>query len=74
MPGDGNVVFNSIGISGNISAAQNTYADSVISQMYDIGKQITHSRFTINQRFADRTRPENVGMPVALYLGLPAEV
>ena len=71
---DGNIVFNSIGISGNISVAPNSYADNVISQMYDIGKQIAHARFTINQRFADRTRPENVGIPVALYLGRTAEV
>lgn len=69
---NGNIVFNPIGISGNISVAPNSYADNVILQMYDVGKQIAHARFTINQRFADRTRPENVYLPVALYLGAPA--
>ena len=31
-------------------------------------------QMVVNQRFADRTRPGNIGMPVALYLGNPAQI
>ena len=54
---------------GNVSMQSSGYRDSFIIYMQEIGVITDHKSFTINQRFSDKTRPENVSVPVALYLG-----
>ena len=58
---------------GNLTPSSN-YSDSMILYIAEVGAQIPHYTFTVNQRFADKTRPENVSLPIALYLGKTAEV
>lgn len=58
---------------GNLTPSSN-YSDSAILYIAEVGAQIPHYTFTVNQRFADKTRPENVALPIALYLGRPTEV
>ena len=59
---------------GNVSLHSYGYSDSFIIAMQDFGVVVDHKRYTINQRFADKTRPENVSLPIALYLGRSAQV
>ena len=59
---------------GNVSVTPSGYSDTYFIPIVDIGVMTSHKVFTINQRFADRTRPENVALPAALYMGSPAEV
>lgn len=58
---------------GNLTASAG-YSDSAILYIAEVGAQIPHYTFTVNQRVADKTRPENVALPAALYMGKPAEV
>ena len=58
---------------GNLTPSSN-YSDSAILYIAEVGAQIPHYTFTVNQRFADKTRPENVAVPIALYLGRPAQI
>lgn len=58
---------------GNVTMSFRS-SDSAILYIADVGTQIPHYTFTINQRFADKTRPENVALPAALYMGRPAEI
>lgn len=59
---------------GNVNLQSYGYSDSFIIAMQDFGVVVDHKHYIINQRFADRTRPENVALPAALYMGSPAEV
>ena len=45
------------------------YSDSFFIGMQDFGTVTDHKYYDVNQRFADKTRPENVALPVGLYLG-----
>ena len=64
--------FPTVDVLGNVSYT-GPYAQGrcymQLAETYE--KEARHS---VNQRFADRTRPENVATPVALYLGRSAEV
>ena len=58
---------------GNITMSFRS-SDSAILCLADVGVQVPHYTFTINQRFADKTRPENVALPIALYLGRETQI
>ena len=58
---------------GNLTPSSN-YSDNAILYIAEVGAQIPHYTFTVNQRFADKTRPENVALPIALYLERPAQI
>ena len=65
--------YNCVNVYGNVASYTN-YGDNVILYLYDAGGYIPHYSWKINQRFADKTRPENVALPIALYMGRPAEI
>ena len=54
---------------GNVSMRSTGYSDSFFIGMQDFGTVTDHKYYDVNQRFADKTRPENVALPVGLYLG-----
>lgn len=65
--------YDSAYVYGNVAKTSN-YSDSVFIPLVEMGVIAPHYTFTVMQRMADKTRPENVSIPVALYLGRPAEV
>ena len=60
-------------VYGNVAKTSN-YSDSVFIPLVEMGVIVPHYTFTVMQRMADKTRPENVALPIALYLGRPTEV
>ena len=58
---------------GNVTKSSN-YSDSVFIPLTEMGVTVPHYAFYTAQRMADKTRPENVALPIALYLGRPTEV
>ena len=56
-----------LAVYGNVTATSSDVGGAV-GTSGELGKTM----YSINQRMADRTRPENVALPVALYLGHPA--
>lgn len=58
-----------LAVYGNITTTSSDVGGAV-GTSGELGKTM----YSINQRMADRTRPENVALPVALYLGRVAQV
>ena len=71
--GNATQYWNCVHPTGNVTASS-AYSDSAILYIAEVGARIPHYTFTVNQRLADKTRPENVALPIALYLGRPTEV
>ena len=57
---------------GNVTMHSSGYSDSFFIAMQDFGVVVDHKYYTINQRVADKTRPENVAVFYGIYLGRPA--
>ena len=72
MGGSG-VQYDVVTAYGNVTRSSN-YSDSVFIPLTEMGVTVPHYAFYTAQRMADKTRPENVSLPIALYLGCPAKV
>ena len=72
MGGSG-VQYDVVTVYGNVTKSSN-YSDSVFIPLTEMGVTVPHYAFYTAQRMADKTRPENVSLPIALYLGRTAQV
>ena len=71
--GGSDVQYDVVTAYGNVTKSSN-YSDSVFIPLTEMGVTVPHYAFYTAQRMADKTRPENVALPIALYLGRPTEV
>ena len=71
--GGSDVQYDVVTAYGNVTKSSN-YSDSVFIPLTEMGITVPHYAFYTAQRTADKTRPENVALPIALYLGRPAEI
>ena len=71
--GGSDVQYDVVTAYGNVTKSSN-YSDSVFIPLTEMGVTVPHYAFYTAQRMADKTRPENVSLPIALYLGRTAQV
>ena len=64
--------FPAVAVLGNVSYTEPYAYDRWSLPLAEQNNK--EANYSVNQRFADKTRPENVSMPIALYLGRSAEV
>ena len=71
--GGSDVQYDVVTAYGNVTKSSN-YSDSVFIPLTEMGVTVPHYAFYTAQRMADKTRPENVSLPIAVYLGRTAQV